>query len=263
MTRAIADREEKGARRKVRPRRKGTGRGHQPLTRRSRNQRGVPGLQTPGPRSGLPRPRLFLEPGVWSLESLPPEGCRGSRPQAPDPRSGLPRPRLFLEPGVWSLESLPPCARFRAEGTIGVRHSALYSSLRRSLGAERSTYVTEYEGGLLSSPSKVTTWRNHCEGACLLCACRRRAAGSYHPYPALWICRFQPASAGFVGVAGSLQGPAGARDILQGGLEEIGHLERAGLLSNPLVGPGASTDRTGDASRLRPSGSARAPGPAR
>jgi hypothetical protein len=48
------------------------------------------------------------------------EGCRGSRPQAPDPRSGLPRPRFFLEPGVWSLESLPPCARFIAEGTIHV-----------------------------------------------------------------------------------------------------------------------------------------------
>jgi hypothetical protein len=41
------------------------------LTRRSRNQRGVPGLQTPGSRPQAPDPRLQTP---------------GSRPQAPDPR---------------------------------------------------------------------------------------------------------------------------------------------------------------------------------
>jgi hypothetical protein len=51
------------------------------------------------------------------------EGCRGSRPQTPGPRSGLPWPRFFLEPGVWSLESLPPCARFRVEGTMRLRRT--------------------------------------------------------------------------------------------------------------------------------------------
>src|SRR5512141_1982655 len=45
-------------------------------------------------------------------------------------------------------------------------------------------------------------------------------------FPVLRICRSQPASAGFVSVAGSLQGPAGARDMLSPGSKS--HLERAG-----------------------------------
>jgi hypothetical protein len=63
----------------------------------------------------------------------------------------------------------------------------------------------------------------------LLRACRRRAAGSCHPSLLFRICRAQPASAGFVGVAGSLWGPAGARDMLLPEPEGIVHLERAGL----------------------------------
>jgi hypothetical protein len=53
--------------------------------------------------------------GVW-LDPNPaepePRGLPGL--QAPDP--GL-QVKQFLEPGVWSLESLPSCARLRHEGT--------------------------------------------------------------------------------------------------------------------------------------------------
>jgi hypothetical protein len=48
----------------------------------------------------------------------------------------------------------------------------------------------------------------------MLRAWRRRAPGSCHPFLLFGFADSQPASAGFVGVAGSLQGPAGARDML-------------------------------------------------
>jgi hypothetical protein len=70
---------------------------------------------------GFARWQAWAKVNALTRRSRNQEGCRGSRPQAPGPRSGRPRPRFFLEPGVWSLESLPPCARFRTEGTKGTR----------------------------------------------------------------------------------------------------------------------------------------------
>jgi hypothetical protein len=77
-----------------------------------------------------------------------------------------------------------------------------------------------------TSPSKVTRCRTHCDSA----ACRAPADAArqgHIVFPCSWDRRSQPASAGFVSVAGSLQGPAGARDMLPPGLGEIGRLGRA------------------------------------
>jgi hypothetical protein len=53
-------------------------------------------------------------------EPEPTRGAGAPDPRLQTPGQAVRGPGSFLEPGVWSLESLPPCARFRAEGTRGL-----------------------------------------------------------------------------------------------------------------------------------------------
>jgi hypothetical protein len=61
-------------------------------------------------RSGISRRPNPAEPE-------PTRGAGAPDPRLQTPGQAVRGPGSFLEPGVWSLESLPPCARFRAEGT--------------------------------------------------------------------------------------------------------------------------------------------------
>jgi hypothetical protein len=116
-------------------------------------------------RSSTPlgRERASRPPKAKEYSSMPKPAAAGTkkagRLQAPGPRL---QAKQFLEPGVWSLKSLPSCTRSRAEGTIppptGLPATATTSLFCRPSSPSRRCSTVRSRAGSSLRRSFARTW---------------------------------------------------------------------------------------------------------